>query len=480
MAGLCKALARRGHRVTFFERDVPYYASHRDLGDPETFDLVLYPEWAQVRERAKIEVRDCDAALVTSYCPDARAAADLVLSSAKTLKVFYDLDTPVTLERIRQGEEVNYIPSYGLGPFDLVLSYTGGKALDELRAQLGARRVAALYGSVDPSLHKPAARSSRYSSDLLPGHLCFRPPTGAAGIVPRTSQALPGEKVPDRRCALPARFSRGENIWFVRHVPPPEHPTFYSSSALTLSVTRAAMAEMGYCPSGRLFEAAACGTPVISDQWDGMRHSSSPARKSSRSRPPPTWTTCSAWTPRRSGGWRSVPVSVLSTNTPRTIAVRPCCASWRRPRDAHLGGDTRRRPWHSHPAVGVFQGTAACGIRQDSKGAERPRAVSEYLVDRMLLAGVTRICFVGGSLKTTSSATRRPDGKAAICYARPAESCGAVRRSFCRSPFLGEQDEVLIGLPDTIWFPETGFGLPAGEFLSCYFPATSRNSSTRW
>jgi len=269
--GLCKALARRGHRVTFFEHDVPYYASHRDLGDPETFDLVLYPEWAQVRERAKTEVRNCDAALVTSYCPDARAAADLVLSSAKTLKVFYDLDTPVTLERIRQGEEVNYIPSYGLGPFDLVLSYTGGKALDELRAQLGARRVAALYGSVDPSLHKPAARSPRYSSDLsyLGTYAPDRQPA-LQELFLEPARRFPAKKFLIGGALYPQDFPWGENIWFVRHVPPPEHPTFYSSSALTLSVTRAAMAEMGYCPSGRLFEAAACGTPVISDQWDGM------------------------------------------------------------------------------------------------------------------------------------------------------------------------------------------------------------------
>jgi len=64
----------------------------------------------------------------------------------------------------------------------------------------------------------------------------------------------------------------------VRHVSPPEHPAFYCSSTLTLSVTRAAMAETGYCPSGRLFEAAACGTPVISDVWGGLEEFFEPGR----------------------------------------------------------------------------------------------------------------------------------------------------------------------------------------------------------
>jgi spore maturation protein CgeB len=209
--------------------------------------------------------------MVTSYCPDARAACDLVLSSASAVKVFYDLDTPVTLERLRTEGEVEYIPACKLEPFDLVLSYTGGRALEELRKQLGARRVAALYGSVDPDLHRPVAPSPQYSSDL--SYLGTYAPDRQAML-----QRLflePAQRFPEKKFLIggalyPQDFPWGENVWFVRHVPPPEHPAFYSSSKLTLSVTRGAMAEMGYCPSGRLFEAAACGTAVISDTWDGL------------------------------------------------------------------------------------------------------------------------------------------------------------------------------------------------------------------
>src|SRR5690606_8112058 len=129
---------------------LPYYASHRDATHPAGCRLHLYGAWEDVRGEAAADVSDADVAMVTSYCPDGPAAAALVLDSAAELRVFYDLDTGVTLSRVRQGERVPYLPEAGLGGFDLVLSYTGGRALAELRTRLGATRVAPLYGSVDP------------------------------------------------------------------------------------------------------------------------------------------------------------------------------------------------------------------------------------------------------------------------------------------------------------------------------------------
>jgi spore maturation protein CgeB len=70
----------------------------------------------------------------------------------------------------------------------------------------------------------------------------------------------------------PLDFPWTDNIYFVRHLPPSEHSAFFSSSALTLNITRADMAANGWCPSGRLFEAAACGTPIVSDWWQGLDH----------------------------------------------------------------------------------------------------------------------------------------------------------------------------------------------------------------
>src|SRR5215203_1186597 len=88
--GLCRALAALGHQVVFYERDVPYYASARDLHEIAGGELVLYPDWNSVQHRAKRDVAEADVAIVTSYCPDAVTATRLVTDSA-TLSVFYDL-----------------------------------------------------------------------------------------------------------------------------------------------------------------------------------------------------------------------------------------------------------------------------------------------------------------------------------------------------------------------------------------------------
>jgi spore maturation protein CgeB len=165
--GLLGAMLRDGHRVTFFEHDVPYYADHRDLSAlPEGGELVLYPDWKSVLPRAQRVLTEADAGMVTSYCPDGVAASRLVLDSAVSVRCFYDLDTPVTLARLAAGERVDYLPPEGLGAFDLVLSYTGGVAFDALRERLGARRVAPLYGSVDPDVHRPMPSADHYGAVL--------------------------------------------------------------------------------------------------------------------------------------------------------------------------------------------------------------------------------------------------------------------------------------------------------------------------
>jgi spore maturation protein CgeB len=269
--GLIRALTRQGHEVVFYERDVPYYAEHRDLPELTGAVLKLYSSWEEVREAARRDVEDAEVGMVTSYCPDGVLAADLVLGAARGLRVFYDLDTPVTLERLRRGEAVDYLPAHGLREFDLVLSFTGGPAVEELRERLGARRVVPLYGSVDPLVHYPVPPVDRYRADL----------SYLGTYAEDRQQALlrlfvdPARHRPERRFLIggaqyPPAFPWTDNIYFVRHLPPAEHSAFYCSSRLTLNVTRAPMAEMGYCPSGRLFEAAACGAAVLSDSWPGL------------------------------------------------------------------------------------------------------------------------------------------------------------------------------------------------------------------
>jgi spore maturation protein CgeB len=277
--GLCRALARRGHRVVFFEHDVPYYAGNRDLHEVPGGELVLYSDWDDIRSRAARELAAAEVAMVTSYCPHGIEASALVREAPGT-RVFYDLDTPVTLARLKAGEPVSYIGPEGLAGFDLVLSYTGGAALDTLRRDLGARRVAPLYGHVAPEVHRPVAPQAPFASDL--SDLGTYAADRQAAL--ETLLVEPARLRPERRFLIggaqyPEGFPWGENIFFVRHLPPADHPAFFSSSRLTLNVTRRAMADMGWCPSGRLFEAAACGTPLLSDAWEGLDAFFTPGRE---------------------------------------------------------------------------------------------------------------------------------------------------------------------------------------------------------
>ena len=277
--GLCKWLSRQGHEVTFFEHDVAYYASHRDLVKPQNYQLRLYSDWNEVCASASEQVRNSDAAIVTSYCPDAKNASDIVLSS-RAVKVYYDLDTAVTLEKLKAEDRVDYIPREGLSGFDLVLSYVGGRALDELKRLLGARKVTPLYGSVDPELHQPVAKAERYESDLsYLGTYAADRQQALEKLFLKPAQRLPKKKFLVGGAQYPADFPWNENIWFVRHVPPREHPAFYCSSRATLNVTRGAMASFGHCPSGRLFEAAACEAPIVSDSWEGLDEFFEPGRE---------------------------------------------------------------------------------------------------------------------------------------------------------------------------------------------------------
>ena len=268
--GLIRALGQRGHRIVFFERDVPYYAANRDLDAIPGAEIVLYPDWEAALPLARRHLADADAAMVTSYCPDGVAATDLVAQSS-VARVFYDLDTPVTLQHLRSGATTSYIGPRGLRDFDLVLSYTGGPALDGLRDVLGARRVAPLYGHADPEVHRAVPPLPRYAADLsyLGTYAADRQAALEAMFV-GPARARPGRRFLIGGAQYPADFPWTENIHFVRHLPPVEHPAFFSSSRLTLNVTRSAMAAMGWCPSGRLFEAAACGTAILSDTWDGL------------------------------------------------------------------------------------------------------------------------------------------------------------------------------------------------------------------
>ncbi|MDQ6671108.1 MAG: glycosyltransferase [Chloroflexota bacterium] len=279
--GLLKALQADGHQATFFERDVDYYAAQRDLPAPDFCDLVLYDDWSSVLGRARAAAREADVALVTSYCPDGVPASRLVLATAGPLKVFYDLDTPVTLAAFNANGTAGYLTPDLVSEFDLYLSFTGGRVLDELRSRWGARRTAPLYGSVDPSLH---ARVANPPAE-------FRCSLGYLGTYARDRQASlerlliqpARERLDDRFFVVgslyPHHIDWPANVHTRWHLEPGEHAAFYSANRVTLSVTRQAMREWGFTPSGRLFEAASCGTPVLTDRFPGVEEFFAPGEE---------------------------------------------------------------------------------------------------------------------------------------------------------------------------------------------------------
>ena len=233
-----------------------------------------------MKRAARVAVEGADAVLVTSYCPDGSAASDLALEHAPGLSVYYDLDTPVTLAALEDGEYPPYLCQRGLSEFDLVLSFTGGHALELLQERLGARRVAALYGHVDEHVHRPTRASARFRSSLsyLGTYAADRQATldelflSPARRLPLETFQLAGSLYPNPEAFPP-------NVQYWPHLPPGEHAAFFASSRMTLNVTRASMARLGFCPSGRLFEAAASSVPILSDWFLGLEHFFEPGRE---------------------------------------------------------------------------------------------------------------------------------------------------------------------------------------------------------
>ena len=278
---LASAMAARGHTLTFFERDVPYYAATRDGWEFGTGGrLVLYSTLRDVLQEAREELDGASLALCTSYCPDGVEACDLILESRAEIKCFYDLDTPVTLDALEEGRTVPYLPSYGLAPFDLVLSFTGGVALDRLKSVLGARRVAPLYGSVDPRRHvRVEPREELRCALSYLGTFAEDRQPGLEKLFWGAAERLLGSRFLLAGSQYPPRATLPGNVRLLEHLPPHEHSAFYSSSRATLNLTRRAMAKYGFCPSGRLFEAAACGAPILTDAWEGLESFFEPLRE---------------------------------------------------------------------------------------------------------------------------------------------------------------------------------------------------------
>lgn len=267
---ILRALARQGHRISFFEKDVPYYALRRDFTACDFCELFLYSSWEHIRPCAQRIVAECDAVIFASYCPDGARIIDDIVEIPGPRKLFYDLDTPVTLSNL-MSRELDYLRREQIPLFDMYLSFTGGRILDELVTHWGARQARPLYGCVDPHVHTRVPATDDLCCDLS------YMGTYAADRQEKLEELFlaPARELPSRKFVLagsmyPWEMKLRANIERIDHVAPADHPALYSSSRATLNITRNEMARFGYCPSGRFFEAAACGAPIISDWFEGL------------------------------------------------------------------------------------------------------------------------------------------------------------------------------------------------------------------
>jgi spore maturation protein CgeB len=267
---LLKALAGRGHQITFLERDLPWYADNRDLPKPPYCATALYSSVAELERRHASLIARADIVVVGSYVPEGIAVADIVFRVGKGLTAFYDIDTPITLARLEN--DLDYLSPRQIPKYDLYLSFTGGPTLERLHRRYGARLARPLYCSVDPDLYypEPASMAQRvydcgylgtYSDDRQP--VLDRLLLSVARDWPEGRFVVAGPQYPDA-------IEWPKNVERVLHLEPKRHRRFYNTLRYALNITRRDMVASGYSPSVRLFEAAACGTPIISDTWVGL------------------------------------------------------------------------------------------------------------------------------------------------------------------------------------------------------------------
>jgi spore maturation protein CgeB len=265
---LVRALSARGHNVCFLERDMPWYAAHRDMPNPPYGLTQLYNSFAELKRRFSRKVMNADLCIVGSYVPDGVAIGEWVIRTCRGVKAFYDIDTPVTLAKLASGE-AEYLNTRLVRRYDLYLSFTGGPVLRKIERELESPMARALYCSVDPKVYFPEQVEPKWDLGYMGTYSMDRQPSLSELLIE------PARRLRKLRSVVvgpmyPIELSWPANVERIEHLAPGAHRRFYNSQRFTLNLTRADMRAAGYSPSVRIFEAAACGTPIISDYWPGL------------------------------------------------------------------------------------------------------------------------------------------------------------------------------------------------------------------
>jgi spore maturation protein CgeB len=269
--GIIRALAARGHRVTFYEPDAFERQSHRDIPDPDWARVVVYPATEDGVARALDHARGADLVVKASgvgVFDELLDKAVLDLRTPNGLAVFWDVDAPATLDRLESHPDD---PFHALVPrYDLVLTYGGGDPVVRAYERAGARLCVPIYNALDPTTHFPTDPDPRFAGDL--GFLGNRLPDRevrveefflrAAAQCPERTFLLGGNGWGDK--PMPA------NVKYLGHVYTRDHNTFNCSALAVLNISRESMARYGFSPATRVFEAAGAAACLITDAWEGI------------------------------------------------------------------------------------------------------------------------------------------------------------------------------------------------------------------
>ena len=266
--GLVRGLSGRGHDVLFLERDAAWYAANRDLPNPPYGRTELYSGVKELKRRFAEAIREADLVMVGSYVQDGIAIGEWVTRTAQGATAFYDIDTPVTIANLIRGK-VDYISAALIPRYGMYLSFTGGPTLQYIERHYGSPMARPLYCSVDTTLYFPEERELKWDLGYMGTYSVDRQP-GLERLLIEPARRWSEGRFAVAGPQYPRSVRWPKNVRRFTHLSPAKHRAFYNSQRFTLNVTRANMVAAGFSPSVRLFEAAACGTPIISDCWPGI------------------------------------------------------------------------------------------------------------------------------------------------------------------------------------------------------------------
>ena len=267
--GIVRELAKRGHSVLFLERDVPWYSANRDLSPSLSDDVCLYRSVADLKQRFTREIRSSDCTIIGSYVPDGREIGRWATELCGGVSAFYDIDTPVTLSRLGTGE-CDYLDAATIPAYSVYLSFTGGPVLKTIQKHYGSPMARAFPCCVDPEIYHPEpSAEKRFDLGYIGTHSDDRRSL-LERLLLAPASARPGKRFVVAGPLYPETMRWPENVARIEHIAPTGHRAFYNAQRFTLNLTRAAMVRTGWSPSVRLFEAAACGTPILTDDWPGL------------------------------------------------------------------------------------------------------------------------------------------------------------------------------------------------------------------